>query len=107
MEEFQIGDPAGKLALLTVTVAAIWKLWLRLRHDNRTDKAEAREHAAEGDVITVLREEVARLSETVQALAQDIEGERRLRYAAEREAAELRGRVDQLERRLRDLGHTP
>lgn len=105
--EFNLDDPAGKLALLTVTVAAIWKLWLRLRHDSREDRAEAREHAAEGDVITVLREEVARLSETVQALAQDIEEERRLRYAAEREAAELRGRVDQLERRLRDLGHTP
>lgn len=107
MEPFQIDDPAGKLALLTVTFAAIWKLWLRLRHDNRTDRAEARGHVAEGDVITILREEVGRLSGTVQRLAEDIEEERRLRYAAEREAAILRARVDQLERRLRDLGHTP
>lgn len=107
MQEFQIDDPAGKLALLTVTLAAIWKLWLRFKHDTREDRAEAREHAAEGDVITVLREEVARLSETVQHLAQDIEEERRLRYAAEREVVDLRARVSHLEQRLRDLGHAP
>lgn len=107
MTEFGVDDPAGKLALLTVTVAAIWKLWLRLRHDSREDRAEAREHAAEGDVITVLREEIARLSSAVDTLSSSLDEERRLRFELEQRALALRVRVDQLEAKLRSLGHDP
>lgn len=86
---------------------ALWKLWLRLKQDDRSDKAAAREHHAEGDVITVLREEVARLADAVRFLREQAEYERRLRYAAEHRSDELQTRVEQLERRLRELGHTP
>jgi polyhydroxyalkanoate synthesis regulator phasin len=107
MQDFGVEDPAGKLALVTVAAAAAYRLWLRLRHDNRTDRAEAREHAAEGDVIDVLREEVERILGRVRALEDELKDERVARYAAERRGAELQMRVETLERRLRDLGHDP
>ena len=114
MGEFPVDDPAGKAALLTVIAAGVWKLWLRLRHDSRNDKSEERDHAIGGDIadsygslVAQLREEVARLANSVKTISEALDAEREARYAAERLARELKDRVDILERRLRDLGHSP
>lgn len=100
-------NEAGWLAAIGLLASVLWKIWLRLRHDTRADTSEARGHAAEGDVISVLREEVSRISERVRSLEEDLEHERTKRYAAEREARTLQARVDALEQRLRGLGHEP
>lgn len=100
-------NEAGWLTALSFAGFALWKLWLRVRQDDRSDKAAAREYNAEGDVITVLREEVARLADGLRFVREQLDDERRLRYHAERQALELQARVEQLERRLRELGHTP
>lgn len=100
-------NEAGWATAVALLASVLWKVWLRLKRDTREDKAETREHAAEGDVITVLREEVARISERVRSLEHDLEHERTKRYAAEREARTLQSRVDALEQRLRNLGHEP
>lgn len=100
-------NEAGWLTAISFAGFALWKLWLRVRQDDRGDKAAAREHAAEGDVIAVLREEVQRLADGVRDLGEQIEEERRLRFTAEQRAAQLQMRVETLERRLRSLGQTP
>lgn len=114
MNDLGVPDPAGKAALLTVIAAALWKLWLRLRHDTRADKGEAREHEAKDNVfggfeqvIEQLRDEVERLGTTVKSMSVELAEEREARIAAEATAQDLRHRVGVLERRLRDLGHTP
>lgn len=86
---------------------AVWKLWLRVRHESRGDKAEAREHAAEGEVLTVMRNEIERLATMVKDMGAEIETERSARHEAERRAAALQWRVELLEQRLRNLGQTP
>ena len=100
-------NEAGWLAAIGLLASVLWKVWLRLRHDTREDSSGAREHAAQGDVITLLREEVERLAASVTKLSEELNEERRLRYETERRAAALQDRVDALERRLRGLGHTP
>ena len=100
-------NEAGWAAALGLLASVLWKVWFRMRRDNREDRAETREHAAEGDVIAVLRTEIARISERVHTLEEDLEHERTKRYAAEREARTLQARVDALEHRLRALGHEP
>lgn len=100
MVELPVDDPAGKAALLTVIAAAVWKVYLRLKSDHRTDKAESRVHQAEGDVIETLREEVERLAKSVERLSAELEKERDARWAAE-------ARIAELEHQLRGLGHTP
>lgn len=100
-------NPGTLLTGLAFLGFVLWKAWLRLRHDARGDNAEARDHAAEGDVIAVLRSEVKRLADQMRVLSEALDEERNARYDAEKEARELRERVEILERRLRDLGHTP
>ncbi len=110
----QIDENAGWLAGLVFLGSVLWKVWLRFKADSRDDKAAARGHEAEGKVlggydqlIKQLRTEVERLAESVSEMSAALDEERNARYAAERVAIELRERVDQLERRLRQLGHTP
>lgn len=100
-------NPATILTGLAFLGFVLWKTWLRLRHDARGDQSEAREHEAEGDVIEVLRAEVRRCADSVRAISEELATEREARYEAERISRELRARVDILERRLRELGHTP
>lgn len=100
-------NEATWVTAISFAAFAIWKLWLRIRHEGRNDRAEAREHAAEGDVIVVLREEVSRLADSVRRLEEEREDERKARYAAERNAQQLQRRVEVLELRLRSLGHEP
>lgn len=100
MVELPVDDPAGKAALLTITAAAIWKIYLRLKSDNRTDKAESRVHEAEGDLIETLREEVERLGNAVRELSLDLNAERKARWHAE-------SRISILESQIRSLGHVP
>ncbi len=100
MEGLPVDDPAGKLALLTVTAAAVWKIYLRLKHDHREDKAKARTDKAEDSIIENLREEVERLAQSVRALSQQVDAERQARWKAE-------ARIAQLEAQIRGLGHTP
>lgn len=100
MIELPVDDPAGKAALLTVTAAAVWKIYLRLKSDHRNDKAESRVHDAEGDVIETLRGEVERLAKSVARLSEELDKERESRWAAE-------ARIAELEHQLRSLGHTP
>lgn len=102
-----IEDNAGIVSGVVFLIVVIWKAWLRFRRDNRDDSAEARDHRAEGDVVELLREEVQRLAASVRMISDALEMERAARYAAERLARELQGRVEILERRLRELGHTP
>ncbi len=97
----------GWIAAILFLASVLWKVWLRIKRDSREDRAETREHAAEGDVITVLRDEIARISERVRALEGDLEHERAKRYIAERQSASLQTRVDALEHRLRTLGEEP
>lgn len=100
-------NETGWAAALGLLASVLWKVWFRMRRDNREDRAETREHAAEGDVIAVLRTEIARISERVHTLEEGIEHERGMRFAAERRSLQLQTRVDALEHRLRALGHEP
>jgi len=100
MVELPVDDPAGKLALLTVTAAAVWKIYLRLKHDHREDKSEARTDKAEDSIIENLRAEVERLAQSVRALSEEVDKERRARWTAE-------ARIAHLEAQIRGLGHTP
>lgn len=102
-----IEDNAGLVSGLAFVILVVWKAWLRFRRDNRDDSAEARDHRAEGDVVELLREEVKRLAASVRVISEALEMERAARYAAERLAREVQARVEILERRLRELGHTP
>lgn len=107
MPPLQIDEHAGLLTGLAFLGFVLWKAWLRLRSDTRGDRAEAREHDAEGSVIAVLRDEVARLDRRVLAMSETLDEQTRARYAAERLARELSVRVETLEHKLRELGHTP
>lgn len=105
-------DPAGQMALLTVVVAAIWKIWFRMRADHRGDRIaivdkDAHENIADGygKLVEQLRAEVDRLARMVTELSQSLDDERLARRQAQQAAAELLARVAQLERQLRDLGH--
>ncbi|MCC6489135.1 MAG: hypothetical protein IT364_16670 [Candidatus Hydrogenedentes bacterium] len=102
-------DPVGRWALLAMIAAATWKIWLRLKADTRADKSEVHTQRAHGvvvaeydKVVETLREEVARLAQSVERLSRELEEERVARYDAERIARELRDRVDYPERKLRD-----
>jgi len=106
-----LDDPAGKAALLTVIAAGVWKLWLRLKHDSRADKAESREHAAEDNIagtydaiLKQLRDEVARLAGTVNLLSQELDVERKARREAQYLAGQLQLRIEILETKLKDAG---
>ena len=110
----QIDEPAGLLTGLAFLGFVLWKVWLRFKEDKRTDKASERAHAAEDKIVhgyqelyEQMREEFGRLAGKVDDLSNAVDEERRLRYEAERVARELRARVEQLERKLRELGHTP
>lgn len=103
-----VDDPVGRYALLAMIAAAAWKIWLRLKHDARADKSEAREHQARGDIVSeydkvvdTLREEVERLAHTVARLSTELEQERRARQQAELRANQLQERLDYVERQLR------
>ena len=102
-----IDENAGLVSGVAFIAFVVWKMWLRLRHDTREDSAEARDHRAEGDVVTLLREEVRRLSDSVRVISEALNEERFARYEAERLSRELKNRVEILERRLRELGDTP
>jgi len=97
----------GWIAAILFLASVLWKVWFRAKRDSREDNAETREHAAEGDVIKVLRDEIARIYERVRTLEGDLEHERAKRYVAERQSASLQTRVDALEQRLRLLGQEP
>ena len=106
-----LDDPAGKVALLTVIAAAVWKIWLRLKHDSRTDKAESRDHASEDKVagaydaiLKQLRDEVARLAGTVTLLSAELDVERSARREAQFLASQLQLRVESLETKLKAAG---
>lgn len=106
-----LDDPAGKAALLTVIAAAVWKAWLRIKHDSRTDKAESREHAAEGNIagtydaiLKQLRDEVERLAGMVKSLSEELDEERNARHEAQLLAGQLQLRVESLENRLKQAG---
>lgn len=110
----QIDEPAGLLTGLAFLGFVLWKVWLRFKEDKRTDKASERAHAAEDKIVDgyealykQMRGEFARLADTVNRLSDTIDEERKLRYAAERLADELRSCVETLERRLRELGQNP
>lgn len=100
-------NEAGWATGLLMAAFALWKIWLRLRQDTRTDASSSGEHKAKDDVVKLLRDEVRRLADSVRELGEQLDEERQLRYATERRAADLQARVEVLERRLRDLGHTP
>ena len=93
-----LDDPVGRYALLAMIAAAAWKIWLRLKQDTRVDRSDAREHRARSDVVETLREEVARLSQSVDRLSGELDSEREARYAAERRSHLLQERVDFLEK---------
>lgn len=106
-----LDDPAGKAALLTVIAAAVWKIWLRLKHDSRNDKAESRDHASEEHIagsydaiIKQLRDEVGRLAGTVKSLSIEVDAERSARREAQLHAIELQARVISLENKLKAAG---
>lgn len=106
-----LDDPAGKAALLTVIAAAVWKIWLRLKHDSRNDKAESRDHASEDHItgsydaiIKQLRDEVNRLAATVSSLSLELDAERKARREAQISSVELQSRVISLENRLKAAG---
>lgn len=114
LELIPVDDPAGKLALATVAAAGVWKLILRMRHEHREDRVESRTFDVTGgiaksyvELIEQLRTEVDRLSADQRELKAALDEERIARYNAERIARDLRGRVETLEARLRDLGHDP
>lgn len=114
-------DPAGKAALLTIIAATVWKIYLRLKSDKRTDdsadreaRADAARHVGYGEIIAQLRKEVARLASAVDEVEQKLREEQRARFAveqalmketrariaAEDRAGQLQGRVEQLEREI-------
>lgn len=95
-----LDDPVGRYALLAMIAAAAWKIWLRLKQDTRTDRSDARDHQARSDVVGTLREEVARLAQSVERLSIELDSEREARYAAERRSHLLQERVDFLEKAL-------
>lgn len=100
-------DAAGKASLITLAVALLWKIWLRLKHDRRTDKAEDREYRADdaihdgyGALLTQLRGEVDRLARSVEYLSIELAKEQALRRTGEQ-------RIASLEAKLRALGIDP
>lgn len=110
----QIDENAGWLAGIVFLGSVLRKVWLRFKADSRNDKSAERDHDAEGKVlggydqlIKQLRSEVERLAISVSHMSEALDEERNARYAAESIAIELRQRIESLERRLRDLGHTP
>lgn len=109
-----INENAGWLAGIVFLGSVLWKVWLRIKADTRGDKAAARDHDAEGHVIggydqliAQMRKEIDRLAGSMEEMLRDLAEEREARYRAERLAIELKGRVEILERRLRELGQTP
>lgn len=110
----QIDENAGWLAGIVFLGSVLWKVWLRLKSDTRGDKAAAREHDAEGNVIggydqliAQMRKEIDRLAGQMEEMSKALSEERRERYKAERLAHDLQERVEVLESRLRELGQTP
>lgn len=108
------GDPAGLAALITLVIAAIWKLWLRARSDHRNDQLgmvdrDSHKHIAAGydQLVEQLRNEVSRLAATVSELSIALDEERTARYHTEAQSNQLQQRVMALEDRLRALGETP
>lgn len=97
-------EPAGTIAAVCVGIAAAWKLWLWAKKDYRTDKGGAQQQDSYSDLIEELREELARLSETVKGLGMSLDTEIRLRRAVEDENHELRMRLRHLESVVKQLG---
>ncbi len=114
-------DPAGKASLLTVIAFAVWKLYLRLKSDKRSDEEGDREaragavrHEGYGEIIGQLRKEVSRLAAAVDEVEVKLRDEQRARFAveaalmtetrarivAEDKADGLQVRVEQLEREI-------
>lgn len=99
-----LDEHAGTLAAIGVGLAALWKIWLRVRHDHREDKSEVRGDHAEAQmvsgyaaIIEQLREEVRRLTKSNDSLIEQLQEEREMRRV-------LANRVYDLENRLRVLG---
>lgn len=102
----QIDENAGWLAGIIFTASILWKVWLRLKADQRNDKAATREHDAEGNVIGGYDQLIKQLRAEVERLAKDIDEEREARYTAEKRSYELQRRVEILENRLHELGQS-
>lgn len=96
-------DVAGLLASVGLGVAFLWKVWFRLRHDNRDDVAGARQNDGYGAIIAQLRTEVDRLGGAVNDLSTELFHERAARHRAESLAITLQGRVETLENELATL----
>jgi hypothetical protein len=93
-------DMAGILAGAGLVAAFAWKVWLRLRQDNRDDTAGSRQNESYGAIIAQLRLEVDRLGAAVNEISSELMHERTARRRAESLAVTLQGRVETLEQEL-------
>lgn len=114
MDLLPIDEKAGWLSGIIFALFVLWKLWLRVKLEHREDRSGARSSKSEERIVSgydalieKYREEVDRLAHMVDVLSVEVEKQRDARYKALQLAEELRHRVDVLEQRVRDLGHTP
>lgn len=95
-----VGIVASALAIMSAAAFGIYRTWLSIRSDLRGDGEAAQARSARAAIVGELTGEVTRLSATVRELVAELDTERRLRHAAQAEAADLRLRVMALERRV-------
>jgi len=96
-------DVAGVLAGAGLVLAFLWKVWLRMRSDNREDTAGVRQGESYGAIIMQLRTEVDRLGAAVNDISTELVHERAARHRAESLAVTLQARVEVLEHELNTL----
>lgn len=99
-------DTAVIAATTTMLAAAAWKVYFRLRKDQREDHAEAGSSKSYDAIIEQLREQVDRLAEQMTRVTADLDAERAARYTAQASEARLKIRVEVLESQVRSLGGT-